>query len=371
MDNLIDRYLEFYAKGIASCVSILIKNSLKQFKLSNKFNDIVYDYLNEVSLGNDLLDNNELINITGLKCDVYTNMMLKLFIDYGVVSRMELKDDETKQSYLFIVDATMFFICVLSYVNADKCGDISFDYCLKKAINQVSFNGVSYFKTFFNASIEEIEVVFYRFIKNEQEILKVLNNDKFKVNYSKIDDKLFLSDISYHNDEILNYGVREVDFVRRNYDINIFKNGLIVLGIDLIKNNLKRNERKIFITIPDMVLKKKSYLKILIDITHIYSFKRNIVLVINYGFTLNDEEVVDYLYNEGYEIAINKDGDMPKNFDLGNAKFLLLDYNNDDEFKRVYKKCIDKYTMIITNNLNKNSRLECMNLGIEYFVKSR
>lgn len=371
MDNLVDRYLELNATMITSFVSILVKNGLNDFKLSNKFKDIVYDYLNEVSLGEDILDSNELNNITGLKCDINTNMMLKLMIDYGVTSRMELKDKETKQQYLFIVDATMFFISVLKYINTDKCGDISFATVLNKSIREVYFNDLKTFKSVINESIEEVEVVFYKFIKLDKSFINLLDNDNFRITYLLIDDAFKVADIEYHNEELFNFNYKEVNYVKNNYEMDIYKSGLTLITLELVKNLLKGKKEKVFIRVPNKVFSKKSFLKLLIACTHIYSVRKNIVLLVNYSVIKEDDELLDYLIAEGYEVAINKDGDMPKNFDLGSAKYLFLNYSNDDQFTRIYKRAYGKQEFVITNNISKSEKLECMKDGIRFFVKSR
>ena len=136
MDNLIDRYLGFYADMIGSSVSILSED----VKQNKKFNDVIYDYLNEIVLGNDYVDNKELVNAVGFKASDSKLAFFKLLIDYGIVSRLELKDIGVYRTFMFIVDATMFFISLYSYVNNESVGEYSLDKLSKKIFKEMEFN---------------------------------------------------------------------------------------------------------------------------------------------------------------------------------------------------------------------------------------
>ena len=365
MDNLIDRYLGLYADMIGTSVSIL-SDEVKDIE---KFNDVIYDYLNEIALGNDYVDNKELVNAVGFKASDSKLAFFKLLIDYGIVSRLELKDIGVYRTYMFIVDATMFFISLFSYVNNDGVENFSLDKLSKKIFKEMEFDEVDYLKEQFNKFIEDIEVVFYKFIKLEKVILDITFDSNFKLNTEKFNDSLELVSINYHNEELSSYRGREIEFIRRDYDLDIYKIGLTVLGVKLIKDNLKGKKRKVFLFVPDEVVKKKNSLKSLIAITKIYGFKRNLILTINYSMIKESLEVVNSLISEGYVVAIKKNSEIPNNFDLGNAKYLLLDYYNDDEFNRVYRKCSDEIEFVITNHINKENKDRCMEMGIKYFLK--
>lgn len=365
MDNLIDRYLGFYADMIGSSVSILSED----VKQNKKFNDVIYDYLNEIVLGNDYVDNKELVNAVGFKASDSKLAFFKLLIDYGIVSRLELKDIGVYRTFMFIVDATMFFISLYSYVNNESVGEYSLDKLSKKIFKEMEFDEGDYLKEQFNKFIEDVEVVFYKFIKLEKVILDITFDSNFKLNTEKFNDSLELVSINYYNEELSSYRGREIEFIRRDYDLDIYKIGLTVLGVKLIKDNLKGKKRKVFIFVPDEVVKKKNSLKSLIAITKIYGFKRNLILTINYSMIKESLEVVNSLISEGYVVAIKKDSEIPNNFDLGNAKYLLLNYYNDDEFNRVYRKCSDEIEFVITNHINKENKDHCIEIGIKYFLK--
>lgn len=365
MDNLIDRYLGFYADMIGSSVSILSED----VKLNKKFNDVIYDYLNEIVLGNDCVDDKELVNAVGFKTSYSKLAFFKLLIDYGIVSRLELKDIGIYRTYMFIVDATMFFISLYSYVNNESVGNLSLDKLSKKIMKEMDFDEGDYLKKQFNKFIEDIEVVFYKFIKLEKVILDIAFDSNFKMISDKFNDSLELVSLKYYNDDLSSFRGREIDFIRRDYDLDIYKIGVMVLGVKLISDNLKGKKRKVFLFVPDDIVKKKNSLKSLIAITKIYGLKRNLILTINYSMINESVDVVSSLNKEGYVVAIKKDSEIPNNFDLGNSKYLLLDYYDDDEFKRIYRKCGDDIELVITNHINRDNKERCIEMGIKYFLK--
>lgn len=365
MDNLIDRYLGLYADMIGTSVSIL-SDEVKDIE---KFNDVIYDYLNEIALGNDYVDNKELVNAVGFKASDSKLAFFKLLIDYGIVSRLELKDIGVYRTYMFIVDATMFFISLFSYVNNDGVENFSLDKLSKKIFKEMEFDEVDYLKEQFNKFIEDIEVVFYKFIKLEKVLLDITSESNFKLDTMKFNDSLEYVSVRYYNDDLASYRGREIEFVRKDYDLDIYKIGVTVLGVKLVKDNLKGNKKKIFLELPDWLVKKKNSLKVLVAITRIYGLKRNLILTINYSMINESLEVVNYLINEGYVVAINKNSEMPNNFDLGNAKYLLLDYYDDDEFGRIYRKCNEDVELVITNHINKENKDRFIEMGIKYFLK--
>lgn len=365
MDNLIDRYLGFYADMIGASVSILSE----EVRQNKKFNDVIYDYLNEFALGNDNVDNKELVNAVGFKTSYSKLAFFKLLIDYGIVSRLDLKDIGVYRTYMFIVDATMFFMSLFSYVNNDRVVNVSFEKLSKKVFKEQQFDEEEYLKEQFNKFIEDIEVVFYKFIKLEKVILDITLESNFKLITNKFNDSLELTSIKYFNDDLISYREKEIEFVRKDYEMDIYKIGLMVLGVKLINDNLKGNKRKVFLEISDSILKKKSSLKILIDTTKIYGLRQNLVLAINYSMVRDSLELVNYLKEQDYEVAIIKNSEMPNNFDLGNAKYLLIDYYDDDDFGRICRKCNEDVEVIVTNHISSDKMSRCVAMGVKYFLK--
>lgn len=369
MDNLVDAYLEFKAYNVENYTKCVMKHYNSRFKLTNKLIDIVYDYLNEVYLSGDYMSNANLTQITGMKLDRDRNSILALFVDYGAVSRMNLKNKEISDTYLFVVDTILFFIRVESLTNTSKFGCDSFESACKKVFKTNEYENDVILKDIFNGYSNEFIALFNSNLKKNNDFNSLVRDNAFEIEYNKLDDELYLAEYTYNNAILENYDQKEVDYVKKNYTMDIFHYSLQLIILDLIEDLLLEEKKKILIRIPKDIVLKKSLLKVIVDETHIYSIKKNIIFVIDYSVTEKDETILDTLYEKGYDIAVNRDMPMPKNFDLGYSKYLLLEYYNDDEFRNIYKKIGDTVGLVITNHLSKVEKLECLGYGIKYFVK--
>lgn len=370
MDNHIDIYLNFKAYNAFLWVQTMAKHYDEDLEISKKVKDVIYDYLNEVLLGEDYASDDELFNVTGVKGERDVTSFIKLLIEYGIVTRKMLKEDNIYKSYLFIVDATMYSIRIFNDKNS-MSGEIAFDEIIKKVMREGTYYNFDVLKDIVQKSSKELEHIFQIFVKKERIMNEAFDSKNYNIEYLKITNSMFLADIVYQNEELLNYEEREVSFVKKNYDFDIYIQGLKELLFDYIQQLLAGNRFKLFVKIPNNILSKKSVLKIITNMLHIFSIRKNIVVVIDFSAFLKDETIMSYLTSLDFIVAINKDCEFPKSFDLETAKYLMIDYFDDDEFKRIYKRTKDNLNLIITNHVTKSERQKCNDQGITYFLKSR
>lgn len=371
MDNLVDSYLLFKADNVSKYVEELNKFSPTSIELPVKLRDIVYDYLNEVLLGNDILDKEKLVEITNMHVDNITNSIFKLLVEYGVTTRKALKTRETADTYRFIVDAIMLFACVDGMTNTSKCGDVSFDSTFNKAYHKLNLQNEKAIKKVINAHPKGFVNIFKTSLSKNDEFNRVLANQTYIFNQTNIDATSLLIDFEYINDDLFSYEAKEIDFVRKDFNPEIFKNSMDLCCLNVIEDILKGDRKRLFIKIPSYILMKKSLVKVLTDCTRIFAVKRNIILLVNYSQLEDVEGLADTLTDSGYTMAINKDREFGKMFNLYGVKYLFLEYSDDSEFKNIIRKCSDTVEMFITNRIQKRDRLKCLEFGITHFVKSR
>lgn len=373
MNGIIDEYLYFKARNITNYVTTVIKSLNRSFKMPNKMSDIIYDYLNEVYLGKENLDTKALSKITGLKATNDVNYFLKLVIDYGGTTRLSLKDKLICESYVFIANATMFFICMESLTNTNKFGNLSFEDACKKSYKMVGADFQHTLKSAISECDNELMKIFYTNVKKMTKFNAAMSNDHFTYESKKMDSKqaFYMVNLHFHNEELDSYDGREIDYVQCKYDGELYMSGLEMLTIDIIDALLAKEDKKFFIEVPDYIAERKSYIKMLNTVTKLYAIRKNIVFVINYGISVDYPDNVSFLIEKGYDIALMKDRPMPSNFVINDIKYLMIDYSNDDEFARILKRARNSAEIIISNKLSRKDYLICLSLGIEHFLKKR
>lgn len=369
MDNLVDQYLEFKAYNISEYTRMVIEYYNPRFRLTNKLIDIVYDYLNEIYLGGDYASNTSLTKTTGLSLDADRNSIMALFIDYAVISRMALKSKETSSIYSFIVDTILFFIRIESLTNTSKFGCDSFDSAVKRALRDGEFENEAELNEIFKTNPENFIAFYDDSLRRNNEFNSYIRDNAFELVNHRIDDGLFMSECNYNNEELFKLEEKDVNYVKEKYEVDLFLAGLEIITIDLIQDLLLDQKKKVLVKIPKGIATKKSLMKVVLEKTKVFAVKRNLLLVFDYSVIEKDKNYLSSLYDKGYDFAVNKDGPMPKNFDLGSSKYLLLEYFNDDEFKGVFRRVGESVGVIITNKLNKVDKLECLGLGIKYFIQ--
>lgn len=371
MDNLVDSYLLFKSDNVCKYVCELNRFSPTSIELPVKLRDIVYDYLNEVYLGNEVLSKEQLVEITNMHVDNISNSIFKLFVEYGVTTRKALKDKTTSEAYRYIVDAIMLFTCVDGMTNTSKCGDVSFDNTFNKAYRKLELNSEKAIKKVINAHPKGFVNIFKDSLSKNDKFNSTIGNSSYIFNNTSIDEKSILIDFEYLNDELFSYEDKEINFVKKDYELDIFRNSLELCCLNVIEDILKGDRKRVFIRIPKEFLMKKANLKVLMDVTHIFGVKRNIILLVDYSLLDSIEGLADTLIDKGYILSINKDKEFGKMFNLFGVKYLFLEYSDDSEFKNIIRKCSDTVEMFITNRIQKRDRLKCLEFGITHFVKSR
>ena len=373
MNNLVDFYLAFKARTVTDIVELLINKRYPDFKLTSSLQDVVYDYLNETCLSADYLTRSALKDITGVKLDQNSNSLLRIFVEYGAVSRAELKSNASLfEIYKFIIDAVIFYTCVCGRSNTRVEGYVNFDDIERETFRDVYLNDSPNLRKAIKHNEEDIRVILMEDLKANDDFNNQLFDPSFKIDYKALGDNLYLGDVVYHNDDLNKYEQHEIDHVRKAYDIDLFLAGTELITLDMIERNLAGGAIKILYKVPEFVLDKKTYLNNFLDTTGIFCVSSNLIPVINYSYTIKNDDIVDQFAHAEYEVGIYKDSKLPSNFNLFEAKYLLLEFEGEDEeFRTVVKRAQTTSDVVIVNEIPKRDALVLLKEGIKYFVKGR
>lgn len=372
MDNLIDSYVLFKADNIYSYLVELNKLSSYNTKISSKYRDMIYDYLNEILIGQDIPTQEVSKKITNLSVKPEENAIYKLLVEFGITTRRELAKKKYFESFKFIVDAIKLFACIEGMTNTSKCGEVDFDSVFSKALRKLNISSEAEIKRIINAN----KAVFVKLFNTSLEKTNDFNQyfascDSYIINETVVDKDSLLIDLEYISDMLISFDEKEVKFISKEYELQIFKNCLEIVCLNIIEDIMKDARKRIFLRIPDEILRKKSYLRVLMETTRVFGLKKNIILLINYNVMNSIDDLYQVLIDKGYTFALNKDVEFEKNFDLFGVKYLFLEYNDDPEFKNIIRKCSDVCELFITNRVSKGDRLKCLEFGITHFIKSR
>lgn len=373
MNNLVDFYLAFKARTVTDIAEMLVNKRYPDFKLTSSLQDVVYDYLNETCLSADYLTRNALKDITGVRLDQNSNSLLRIFVEYGAVTRAELKSNaQVFEIYKFIVDVIIFYTCVCGRANTRVEGYVNFDNIERDILRDVYLNDSQSLRKAIKRSEEDIRVILMEDLKANDDFNNQLFDPSFKIDYKAVGDDLFIGEVVYQNEDLNKYDTNEIEHVRKAYDIDLFLDGTELIALDMIERNLAGAGIKILYKVPEFVLDKKTYLNNFLDTTGIFCVSSNLIPIINYSYTLKNDEIVDQFANAEFEVGIYKDSKMPSNFNLFEAKYLLLEFEGEsEEFKSMVKRAQTTSDVVIVNEIPKRDALVLLKEGIKYFVKGR
>lgn len=373
MNNLVDFYLAFKARTVTDIVELLVEKRYPDFKLTNSLQDVIYDFLNETCLSADYLTRNALKDITGVKLDQDSNSLLRIFVEYGAVTRAELKSNSgIFEIYKFIVDAIMFYVGVCGRANTRVVGYVNFDDIEKEVLRSVYLNDSPSLRKAIKRSEEDIRVILMEDLKKNDDFNNQLFDPSFRIDYKAIGDNLYMGEVVYRNDDLNKYEEHEIAHVKKAYDIDLFLAGTELITLDMIERNLAGGAIKILFKVPEFVLDKKTYLNNFLDTTGIFCVSSNLIPIINYSYTVKNDDIVDQFVHAEYEVGIYKDSKLPSNFNLFEAKYLLLEFEGEnEEFKNVVKRAQTTSDIVIVNEIPKRDALVLLKEGIKYFVKGR
>lgn len=373
MNNLVDFYLAFKARTVTDIVEMLVKKRYPDFKLTSSLQDVVYDYLNETCLSADYLTRNALKDITGVKLDQNSNSLLRIFVEYGAVTRAELKSNVTIfEIYKFIVDAVIFYTAVCGRANTRVEGYVNFDEIERDVLRDIYLNDSQSLRKAIKRNEEDIRVILMEDLKLNDDFNNQLFDPSFKIEYKAVGDNLYIGQVVYHNEDLSKFEDHEIEHVKKAYNIDLFLAGTELITLDMIERNLAGSAIKILYRVPEYVLDKKTYLNNFLDTTGIFCVSSNLIPIINYSYTLKNDEIVDQFANAEYEVGIYKDSKMPSNFNLFEAKYLLLEFEGEsEEFRTIVKRAQATSDVVIVNEIPKRDALVLLKEGIKYFVKGR
>ena len=162
MNSLVDDYLLYVSNTIASYSKVILKND--ENIVLDKLTDIVYDYLNEVFLLNQKIGDFDFGHTLSLKLQDNENSLFNLFLQYGLIDRLKLKDKNIRKSYIFVVDTINYFINVEKYILCNINTDIDFeDYTsIRNVIDELFFLVLSYNLKKKGLSLTDIEICIKR-----------------------------------------------------------------------------------------------------------------------------------------------------------------------------------------------------------------
>ena len=373
MNNLVDFYLAFKARTVSDIVELLVAKRYPDFKLTSSLQDVVYDFINETCLSADYLTRNALKDITGVKLDQDSNSLLRIFVEYGAVTRAELKSNaQVFEIYKFIVDATIFYTCICGRANTRLEGYVNFDDLEREVLRDVYLNDSQSLRKAIKKNEEDIRAILMEDLKANDDFNNQLFDPSFKIDYKAVGDNLYIGEVVYNNADLDKYEAHEIEHVKKAYDIDLFLAGTELISLDMIERNLARQGIKILYRVPEFVLDKKTYLNNFLDTTGIFCVSSNLIPTINYSYTVKNDDIVDQFANAEYEVGIYKDSKLPSNFNLYEAKYLLLEFEGEtEEFKNVVKRAQTTSDIVIVNEIPKRDALVLLKDGIKYFVKGR
>lgn len=367
MDNLVNTYLEFRASNIEKYVRLVMKHFDSSVKLSIKLLDVIYDYLNEVYLPSEYASEAGLSRVTGLSLDKDRSSIIALMIDYGLVTRAKLKDEDVQSLYLFVVDTILLFVGIESKTISTEFNEGDFNKVLLEVLKEEKFEYDSRIGAIVDGYTNEFNKLFDTIYNKQNKFYLTILESPFSYKLLPFGDDMYYLNLEYYNQAFVDYEDKEVSNILNDYEFDIFKFGLEYMLIEFVDSLFKQEKKKVFINIPTRVFSKKTSFKVILDMVSIYSIKKNIVL--NYEYSANKyESTVRLLFDKGFTTGIIKNVKFEKDFDLAYAKYLFFEYNDDNELKNIVKKTSESTKLVITNDVSVSEKLDCMGLGIKYFL---
>lgn len=361
MNSLVDDYLLYVSNTIASYSKVILKND--ENIVLDKLTDIVYDYLNEVFLLNQKIGDFDFGHTLSLKLQDHENSLFNLFLQYGLIDRLKLKDKNIRKSYIFVVDTINYFINVEKYIY--KNADFFYNQVSLKILKNQVFIDKNYLKEKLDSSENELEKLY----KINCDSIKKINKqiDKFSYKVQSISNNEHFLNTLYKNDKLYDYKESETLYVLKDYQRDVYLNSLENLSINIVKELFENKKNKYFVFVPEYIANSKLALKKLLKIFNVYSVNKQVCFIFDW-VSLNKHDYLDEMLT-GYEYGVYLNNESNFEYNYENVNYMIIHY--DEELEDIVNRYSKSCSIIITGRLNSNIKNKLREQNINKFCNIR
>ena len=368
MNGLVDKYLLFKSNCIYNGVITLVKNIPEFNAKTDKLVDIIYDYLNEVFLLNRSIEKYKLSKTLNIKLNDTENSLFNLFIDYGIVDRIKLKDKSIKKSYIFIVDAINYFAYVEKYIS--DSADVSYTQMIKRIMKKQHFLDKVMLENAINSSIEELKAIYADNFNRSSKFKSLIYDNKFSVAPTSFGDSNFYVNLNYINDDLYNFKNKEIAYVKDNFKEELFLSNLELFSYFVIEELFGGKKNKYFVSVPDFIVRRKNLFRRACSEVSVYSVRQLVTLIINKNSFTKYENIIDEAIKT-YNIGVNINDSIRDDENFSGAKYFFVNYDDSGDFDLLFKKYNNSSEFIIKNKISSKDKTELINKGVKYFVSKQ
>ena len=357
MNSFVDDYLLYISKTITNYSRVLLRND--ENVALDKLTDIIYDYLDEVFLLNQKVGNFDFQPVLNLKLQDCENSLFNLFLQYGIVDRLKLKDKNIKKSFVFIVDTINYFINVEKYIY--KNADFFYDQVSLKILKSQTFIDRDVLYESLKSNESELENLY----KINCESIKKMNNqsDKFSYKLQTISSNEYFLNSCYKNDDLLEYKECETEFVLKAYRKDIYLNSLESLSINIIKELFENKKNKYFVYVPEYIACSINALKKLLKMFDVYCVNQLVCFIFDSASIIKHEHLDNLLEEYEYGVYINSESNLEYTYEAANYMIFLYDEKLEDLIIKYSKTS----NIIITGKVATEAKVKLGEQNIDKF----